>query len=573
MSESKDKAQIAAGGSISLPQYCTPKQLAKREKEVKKYAGEYTFDHSWAGYPPSLAKLPLREMEPVEALDLAAAGIRIEASKAAQWSRHAVYESEHGGGDGPPFEVFNALFSRKSRPLVGDNSLWQQDAIFASQRLSGMYPWFIRRVVDLGAFQKNFPITDAMLEGVLPPGGTLDALASAGRLYFVSQPELDGAPPAHDHVMTAPTTLFFVNNLGQLMPLGIQLYPQTAANNPIFTPIHEPNTWLAAKIHASCADNLVHAIYSHAMLMHFVMSNVWISANRTLPPEHPVNAFLEPHFWATLFITSEVKKSMDTDDGSQTSVYGTGLAGQNQMVTELFKNFDFQNYDPTVDFEKRGVSDATLLPEFYYRDDALQVWAADLQYVESMLGLFYTSDEDVVNDFELQAWVTEMASTEGGCIKGLPLNSTGNLATRADLYQIVTSVLFSVTSRHSSIENGALNYGYPPANPFLYRLAAPTNPDVNLGLAEVSKMLPPVGQVIDGWALIESANFAHKKKNRLGVYKSRFTKGWPAAAKENIASWHLALNDISAAIDARNQKLSIPYTAMNPLNTFNSIWN
>jgi len=559
--------------SINIPQNCTPKQLAKREKEVKKMAGKYTFDHSWAGYPPSLAKLPWREMKVGEDLELAAAGLRIEASKAAQKARHAAYELTHRGGDGPPFEVFNALYSSKSRPMVGDDKLWQQDAIFASQRLSGMYPWFIRKVVDLAAFQANFPITDAMLEGVLPNGATLDALANAGRLYVVSQPELDGAPPAHDHVMTAPTTLFFVNDLGQLMPLGIQLYPKSSDNNPIFTPIHEPNTWLAAKIHASCADNLVHAIYSHAMLMHFVMSNVWTAANRTLPPEHPINAFLEPHFWATLFITHEVKSSMDTDDGSQTSVYGTGLAGQNQMVTELFKDFDFQNYDPTVDFEKRGVNDTSLLPEFYYRDDALSIWAADLKYVESMLGLFYTSDDDVVSDFELQAWVAEMASTEGGSIKGLPLSSEGKLTTRSDLYQIVTSVLFTVTSRHSSIENGALNYGYPPANPFLYRLAAPTNPDVNLELAEVSKMLPPVAQVIDGWALIESANFAHKEKNRLGVYEHSFTKGWPDNAKQNIANWHAALNEISTAIDTRNEELSIPYTVMNPLNTFNSIWN
>ncbi len=71
--------------------------------------------------------------------------------------------------------------------MVGKNNLWQQDAIFASQRLNGMYPWFIQRVVNLAAFQRNFPVTDAMLDGLLPANQTLATLASARRLYYVSQ--------------------------------------------------------------------------------------------------------------------------------------------------------------------------------------------------------------------------------------------------------------------------------------------------------------------------------------------------------------------------------------------------
>lgn len=557
---------------LGLPQFCTPEQQAERKEEVGKLQKKYEFDHSWAGYPPSIKKLPWREEKIKEMAELAEAGARIAATKVKMSARHAAYMLEHGT-DAPPFGEVHALFSDKSRPMVGDNDLWKQDAIFASQRLTGMYPWFIRRVTDLAVFQQSFPITDAMVEGVVDPGETLESLASAGRLYFVSQSELDGAPPAHEHVMTAPTTLFFVNHLGQLMPLGIQLYPETSSTNPIFTPLHEPNTWLAAKIHASCADNLVHAIYSHAILMHFVMSNVWTAANRTLPPEHPVNAFLTPHFWATLFITYEVKGSMDTAKGSQTSVYGTGLDGQNVMVSRLFKSFNFEDYVPSIDFEKRGVSDASVLPEFYYRDDALKIYAADLAYVESMLGLFYKSDEDVQNDYELQAWAKEMASPEGAAINGLPVNGDGNITTRADLYQIVASVLFTVTSRHSSIENGALNYGYPATNPFAYRLSAPTNDDENIDLAVVSAALPPAKEVIDGWALIQSANYKHKDKNRLGHYEKGFTKNWPDGAEANVNNWREALNGISEEIEKRNETLAIPYTPMNPVNTFNSIWN
>ncbi len=373
--------------------------------------------------------------------------------------------------------------------------------------------------------------------------------------------------------MTAPTSLFCVNEIGQLMPLGIQLYPDSSLTNPIFTPNRDPNTWLAVKIHASCADSLVHAIYSHTILMHFVMCNVWTSANRTLPAEHPVYALLKPHFWGTLLITYEVKGTMDNENGAQTEILGTGLAGQNQMVSELFKHFDFRDYDPNCNFRKRGVDDVDALPHFYYRDDALKLWEADLGYVKSMLGLFYKSDADVLNDLELQAWMAEMASTDGAGIVGLPVNAQGKIETREALHQIITSVLFTVTSRHSSIENGALNYAYTPANPPLYRLAAPQEANAKLKLSEVSDRLPPISYAIAGNALLASADFAHTDSNQLGKYDDDFTNGWPAGVKENIANWLKALNEISVAIDARNRRLDIPYTAMNPKKSFNSIWN
>ena len=57
------------------------------------------------------------------------------------------------------------------------------------------------------------------------------------------------------------------------------------------------------------------------------------------------------------------------------------------MVSQLFQDFDFQEYDPEVDFQLRGVDDASKLPDFYYRDDALQIWRADKAYVKEMMDL------------------------------------------------------------------------------------------------------------------------------------------------------------------------------------------
>jgi arachidonate 15-lipoxygenase len=576
MQSSKSDKKLAASAKreLALPQNCTKKQLKERQKEVGSSRKSYTFDHSWKGYPPSIKHLPLREIPPMGVVKLIESGFNLEASRLEQEFRRAMDKITRLGRKEKPFDKYTVLYSSKTLPEIGKKDEWQFDAVFAAQRLNGMYPWFIERVENLAELQKEFPITNERVEGLLPRKATLEDLQNEGRLYVVSQPSLDGAKPAHDHVMTAPTTLFYVSNLGQLMPIGIQLYPKTTATNPVFTPNDDPETWLAVKIHAACADTLVHSIYSHAILMHFVMCNVWTSANRTLSTQHPVHAFLKPHFWSTLFVTKAVKSSMDSKKGSQILVYGTGLKGQNTMVKSLYREFDFQNYNPHVDFKNRGVDDVEKLPGFLYRDDALELWKADHDYIEEMMGLFYTSDDDVKNDVELQAWMADMASEKGAGIRGLPVGDNGKMETREQLHLMLTSILFTVTSRHSSIENGALEYLYVPANPFVYRMDAPTKSTKKTKLREVAKNLPPIKQAIHGYALIATANFDHHKKfSKLGRYDSDFMKGSPRGVKAIVRRWNQALVKISREIDARNEKLLVPYTGVKPTHSFNSIWN
>ena len=374
--------------------------------------------------------------------------------------------------------------------------------------------------------------------------------------------------------MTAPTSLFFVNNADELMPLGIQLHPgETGHPDPVLTPNDDPNTWLGMKIHACCADGMIHAIYSHLILLHFVMCNVWTSANRSLPPEHPIHAFLKPHFWSTLVITKNVKGTIDKSNGLLCRITGFGYTGQNEVIPRLFDEFDFSHFVPQTDFERRGVDDRKKLPNFFYRDDSLRLWEADLSYVRSMMDLFYRSDDDVRGDSELQAWVAEMPSPSGGAIRGLPVGSTGGLETREQLHELLAAILFTVTSRHSSTEVGAERYVYPPANPFSYRLPAPLRSTDQFSLRAVSDLLPTLEHSILAKVLIQAADFAAKNFRGIGKYPADFTASWPEGAEQAISAWQRALADISTEIAARNEKLETPYEGMNPRYTFNSIWN
>jgi hypothetical protein len=570
-----DENELAASSvpPLSLPQNCTPQERSERDAKIAVGCEEYEFDHAWSGYPPSINRLPKAEKPLLAMIKLLESGLHLGIGWLKGWWHRFTYWITHPFGSKDPFAPYIALYEGRNTPEVGRDGEWKKDSFFAAQRLNGMYPWFIERLEDLAELQKEFPITDAMLKGLLPGGVTLADLQADGRLYVVKQSSLNGAEPAHGHVMTAPTTLFWVDNTGTLLPLGIQLYPDGSTSTPIFTPNDDLDTWLGVKIHASCADSLVHSVYSHAILMHFIMCNVWTAANRSLAPSHPIHAFLKPHFWSTLFITRQVKNTMDKPAGQQCEVYGTGYTGQNTMVNRLYQDFDFRSYDPHFDFEQRGVLDGEKLPNFHYRDDAIRLWDADHSYIEKMMDLFYKSDEDVQQDTELASWVSEMTSEEGAGINGLPLHEGKNLRTRAQLHQLLTSIVFTVSSRHSSIENEALKFLYVPNNPFIYRLEAPTSASQQIPLETVATKLPPFSKVVMSNALIAAADFDAEKFGLLGKYPDGFMAGSPHGVQAVILDWKRELKKISASIDARNEKLDIPYTGMNPRVTFNSIWN
>ena len=73
------------------------------------------------------------------------------------------------------------------------------------------------------------------------------------------------------------------------------------------------------------------------------------------------------------------------------------------MLTKAYKGYDGMDYKE--DLRRRDMMD---LPKYYHRDDAVMLWDATLNYVKEMVDAFYISDGDVLNDWELQAWVEDV---------------------------------------------------------------------------------------------------------------------------------------------------------------------
>ena len=77
------------------------------------------------------------------------------------------------------------------------------------------------------------------------------------------------------------------------------------------------------------------------------------------------------------------------------------------MIGKSINEFRFdRDWDFEKNVEERDVKD---LPNYFARDDGLELWHVVKQYVKDVVDIFYESDNDVQSDEELKRWIKEIS--------------------------------------------------------------------------------------------------------------------------------------------------------------------
>ena len=84
---------------------------------------------------------------------------------------------------------------------------------------------------------------------------------------------------------------------------------------------------------------------------------------------------------------------------------GMGSPGIHEIIQKSLLRLQYEEYNLPFDIVRRGVGE---IPNYHFRDDALELWYAIMVYVKRVVDFFYSSDEDIIGDLELQDWIKEM---------------------------------------------------------------------------------------------------------------------------------------------------------------------
>ena len=386
---------------------------------------------------------------------------------------------------------YNQLFQFIALPAISKN--FMEDSEFAAMRVAGPNPVVIERMT---ALDSRIPVSDSQYQAVMGPNDSLQKALAEGRLFLADYSEFSGAVngsfPSQQKYNYAPLALFALPSGGKsLVAVAIQCSPEPGNDNPIFTP-QDGNNWLIAKTIVQIADGNYHEAVSHLGRTHLFIEPFVLATHNQLSTKHPVSVLLTPHFEGTLAINNAAQSSLIASEGGIDKLL-SGSIDQSRVdgvkgALSYMLNVNTSTLPQTL--AQRGFSDPAVLPDYPYRDDALLLWGAIGQWVSQYVNHYYASDSAVQGDTELQSWLAELVSHDGG-----RLNNIGNqnkLTTRAQLIELTTMICFTASAQHA-----AVNYpqsfimSYAPAMPLAGYSPAPATQQ-GATEADFLKLLPPL---------------------------------------------------------------------------------
>jgi len=458
------------------------------------------------------------------------------------------------------------LFKNLEVPQLAQR--WQDDHEFARQAVQGVSPLHITLI---SALPEGFPLTDAEVHGLLSSGTTLAQALEAKRIFLLDFEILEGIPMFRkvdkdgvEERRWAPASrcLLYLEDSRQLRPLAIQL-GRDPAKDPVFTPNDTEHDWLAAKIYLRCGEGNTHQMVSHALRTHFVVEPFVVATMRNLSDPHPVYKLMRRHFRYTLAINEGARKGLLDAGGVFDDFIATGGPGKGhiKLGQKGYSRWRLLDNKPRPDFERRGVLDPAILPNYPYRDDALPLWDALEEFVSGALGLFYKTDADLVDDTEMRAWWADLIE------HGMPVDKLpcAKLKRVTDLVDILTTVLYTGSVHHAAVNYLQYeHYAFVPNAPLCMRKPPPTQKGL-LKEKDIAEMIPTKSQTLWQVAIGRAlASFGEDEEFLLNENEWReayFHEPEFLAIRERF---HDRLRAQLAAVNERNATREVPYTVLQP---------
>ncbi len=476
-----------------------------------------------------------------------------------------VDEAEGLGSKTPrSIEAYRALFA--TLPVPGISYMFQDDSAFARLRVQGPNCMLVTAVGD--TLPANFPLSAAKYASVVT-GDTLGAALADGRLFLLDYKPLEVLDPGTYGGLAKyawqPMALFAVPPGGSsLVPVAIQC-GQDPIDYAIFTPSPVADKiwgWEMAKFVVQVADGNYHELFTHLARTHLVIEAFAVATHRHLAEVHPLWALLVPHFEGTLFINEQAATSLIAAGGPIDHIFAGTIASSQLAAVDARLAFDFHGKMLPADLMARGVGVDSALADYPYRDDALLVWDAIHEWARQYVDLYYAHDADVVADTELAAWAASLAGEAK--IRGF-----GPVATRAQLAEICTMVMFTASAQHAAVNFPQKDImAFAPAVTGAGWQAAPNGQRGHDKPGWIA-MMPPMALALEQLNVLELLGSVHYRP--LGDYRSNafpyplwFQDPRVTGAEGPLAWFQAALVGVEAEIATRNAERMQPYPYLQP---------
>jgi arachidonate 15-lipoxygenase len=317
---------------------------------------------------------------------------------------------------------------------------------------------------------------------------------------------------------------------------------------------------MVAKTIVNMADSNYHELVSHLGRTHLFVEPFVLATKRKLPAHHKLRILLDPHFEGTILINYGAHKSLIATGGQVDKLLASTIENDRVLAVagakSYLRNFNDVMFPKTL--KSQGVGDSAQLPDYPYRDDGLLIWDAIKTWVGAYLSIYYTSDQQLLEDKDLQNWAQELVSDQGGRLKNFGEDASGAIQTLSYLIDAVSSVIFTASAQHAAVNFSQSELmSYAPAFPLALYSPAPTSFEEQ---GNFMSMLPSVDRAqtqIEVLGLLGSVYYT-----QLGQYNKGHFKD--AKVMSYLGQFQNQLRDIENEISKKNFSRLMPYKFLLP---------
>jgi hypothetical protein len=148
--------------------------------------------------------------------------------------------------------------------------------------------------------------------------------------------------------------------------------------------------------------------FRHNVDVHLTMlTSFGLATTNHLDARHPVRRLLHHCFNTVLIGNVELSSAqLSGPESFLATIFSHQADVLLLMVEDHLGRFDFWDYEPPAQFERRGTTETPFA--YPYRDNVMAFWTEIRGYVDRYLDLYYDGGDAVAHDAQLASWAAEL---------------------------------------------------------------------------------------------------------------------------------------------------------------------
>ncbi len=211
--------------------------------------------------------------------------------------------------------------------------------------------------------------------------------------------------------------------------------------------------WVDAERMAVCSVTTHAAMVRHFNWLHLTAGQPLEAATRNrLPANHPIRRVLWPHVFGTHAGNALVTDVLLSPGGDFEGIFSFTHRGMCELFDATATSFDLASINPVLDASRRGITQSAVSTPA--SDNWSSLYAVMFDHAQRYLAVYYASDEDVVADQALGAWVEDLDQSLPNGTRGV----LGETVTAAGVASLLATVIYLATVEHEITGSGLWDY-------------------------------------------------------------------------------------------------------------------